>query len=189
MLTRLISGMVLGGVFVNEGLRTQALWYDRKCTFERAQRRAASIQRPLVVVGDPDAGAVTRHVRAYSCGDICVDLEGCPNCPVSMPVDITKGLPGIADNSAVVFVSCVLEYTDDPEAALKEMRRIAGSEENLYVVTVSPHTMTSLLYPGAKWVFEDGRWRPISRAAQTVVAGGVVLAAGTLLASCFRKNT
>ena len=76
---------------------------------------------PIVVVGDPDSGAHTRLYRAYSCGDLCVDK-------VVQVADITPGpVPGIADDSAVVFVSCVLEYVGDAAAAVAELRRMAGA--------------------------------------------------------------
>jgi hypothetical protein len=104
------------------------------------------------VVGDPDAGAHTRLLRAYECGDLCVDLRGCPRCPVVKVADITKGpIEGIADDSAVVYVFCVLEYVEDPRAALRELARIAGTRENLFLVLVEPWTFTAVLYPGARW--------------------------------------
>ena len=36
-------------------------------------------------------------------------------------------------------------------AALKEIARIAGSAENVFVMTVQPWTLTARLYPGARW--------------------------------------
>ena len=146
---------------MNEGLRTYDLHQERKKRFAQAQARAAELSRPLLVVGDPDSGFITRKWRAYSCGDLCVDLSGCPACPMSMSIDITQGVPGVPDNSAVVFVSCVLEYTDDPNAALKHLMRIAGAAENLFVVTVDPLTLTSFLYPGARWRFEGDKFVPV----------------------------
>ena len=114
--------------------------------------RASALGRRLVVIGDPDAGMHTRLMRAYGCGDVCVDLNGCPRCPVTVVADITKKpIPNIADDSAVVFVSCVFEYIAELDAALREVSRIAGSPENLFVVTVQPWTLTARLYPGAHW--------------------------------------
>jgi hypothetical protein len=111
----------------------------RRRAFAAAARRAAELGRPLVVVGDPDAGAHTRLVRAYDCGDLCIDLHGCPKCRIMQAADLTAGpVPGIADDSAVVFVSCVLEYVSDPEAALRELKRMAGSPDNLFLVFVEP---------------------------------------------------
>ena len=53
--------------------------------------------------------------------------------------DLTKGpIEGIADDSAVVFVSCVLEYVTDVEAAIRQLAQIVGSRENLFLVLVEP---------------------------------------------------
>ncbi len=61
-------------------------------------------------------------------------------CRVTQAADLTAGpVPGVADDSAVVFVSCVLEYVSDPEAALLELQRMAGSAENLFIVCSSIH--------------------------------------------------
>ena len=124
---------------------------ERQEVFALAQARAAALGRPLVVVGDPDAGAQTKIARAYGCGDKCLDLTGCPQCAVGKAVDITKGTTPVPPNSAVVFCSCVLEYVPDAPAAVAELRRMAGSDANLFVVGVQPWTLTARLYPGAQW--------------------------------------
>lgn len=148
---RTLMGSILGAVGALEGLAAMARFEDRKRLYAAAEKRATALGRPLVVVGDPDAGMHTRILRAYQCGDICVDLNGCPACPVQYVVDLTKQkVPNLADDSAVVFVSCVLEYVADPEPVLKELLRIAGGPDNLYIVTVQPWTMTATLYPGAR---------------------------------------
>ena len=64
----------------------------RRRGFEAAARRASALGRPLIVVGDPDAGAHTRLVRAYECGDLCIDLRGCPRCQVMQAVDLPKDI-------------------------------------------------------------------------------------------------
>ena len=108
-----------GGKALAEGAFALARWQARRETYDLAARRAAALHRPLVVIGDPDAGASTRLLRAYDCGEVCVDAKGCPMCPVMKVADITAGpIPGIPSNSAVVFVSCVLEYVGDLPAAL-----------------------------------------------------------------------
>lgn len=152
MRTRTLARLLLGTSLVIEAGSALHRFRRRRIMFEAAVRRAAELGRPLVVVGDPDAGAHTRLLRAYECGDLCVDLRGCPRCPVVKVADITKGpIEGIADDSAVVYVSCVLEYVEDPRAALQELARIAGTRENLFLVLVEPWTFTAVLYPGARW--------------------------------------
>ncbi|MCY1062153.1 methyltransferase domain-containing protein [Nannocystis sp. SCPEA4] len=145
-----IAGLVLGGVLGLEGLAALFRFNARSSLFAAAVARAQALGRPLVVVGDPDAGMHTRLARAYGCGDVCVDLGGCPLCPVAIAADITKPLP-FADNSVVVFVACVFEYVDNVEAAYAELLRVAGSPDNLFVVNVQPWTLTAHLYPGANW--------------------------------------
>ena len=151
-LPRSAARFVLGYVGLVEGTAAMIRFRERKAAFQAAVERAAALDRRLIVIGDPDAGMHTRLMRAYGCGDVCVDLNGCPQCPVTVVADITKGpIPDVADDSAVVFVSCVLEYVSEINAALKEIARIAGSAENVFVVTVQPWTLTARLYPGARW--------------------------------------
>lgn len=128
-------------------------------------------------MGDPDAGAHTRLVRAYDCGDLCLDLHGCPRCEVMQAADLTAGpVPGIGDDSAVVFVSCVLEYVSDPEAALRELQRMAGASDNLFMVFVEPWTLTAALYPGARWAVADqnsAAMKPITTSRKAATLGGL----------------
>jgi hypothetical protein len=75
--------------------------------------------------------------------------------------DLTAGpVPGVADDSAVVFVSCVLEYVADPALAAAELRRMAGSLENLFIVFVDPWSLTAIALPGRPVGRRGGRrWR------------------------------
>ena len=147
-----LARLALGGALLVEGGMALRRFEQRRRAFAAAALRASELGRPLVVVGDPDAGAHTRLVRAYDCGDLCIDLYGCPKCQVMQPADVTAGpVPGVPDDSAVVFVSCVLEYVSDPAAALRELNRMAGSPDNLFLVFVEPWTLTAALYPGARW--------------------------------------
>ncbi len=158
-----------------------ALWRfeARRRAFEAAARRATALGRPLVVVGDPDAGAHTRLVRAYECGDLCIDLRGCPRCQVMQAADLTAGpVPGVADDSAVVFVSCVLEYVSDTAAALHELNRMAGSPDNMFLVLVEPWSLTAALYPGARWAGgPDGdrvAMLPVTATRKIATVGGLL---------------
>ncbi len=142
----------LGYAALVEGGAALVRFRERSAAFKAATERATALGRRLVVIGDPDAGLHTRLLRAYGCGDVCVDQNGCPKCPVTVVADITKGpIQEIADDSAVVFVSCVLEYVADLQAALAEVARMAGSSTNVFIVTVQPWTLTARLYPGARW--------------------------------------
>jgi len=144
--------IALGAWLALEGLGALDRFRARKEGFAAAALRAQALKRRLVVVGSPDTGLHTRLLRAYGCGDVCVDLVGCSDCPDSITADITQGpVPGIASNSAVVFVSCVLEYVSDPFTAWQEILRMAGSADNVVLVSVQPWTITSALYPDGKW--------------------------------------
>ena len=183
-LPRTAARFVLGYVGLVEGTAALIRFRERRAAFELAVQRAAALDRRLVVIGDPDAGMHTRLMRAYGCGDVCVDMNGCPKCPMTIVADITKGpIPDVPDNSAVVFVSCVLEYVDDVTAALKEVRRIAGADDNLFIVTVEPWTFTAALYPGARQAGSTpAAMRPIT-AAHKFAASALIgaLVAGALL--------
>jgi hypothetical protein len=122
---------------------------QRSAVYRSALETAQALGRPLVVVGAPDRGATA----GYGCGDISVDIED-SMCPAHLRADITKRLP-FADDSAVVFVSCVLEYVDDYRAALSELERVAGKW--LYLVRVEPWTLAAYLYPGAKRTLRSNR--------------------------------
>ncbi len=152
---RTLARLALGYAAVVEGSAAMIRFREREAAYKAAFERASVLGRTLVVVGDPDAGFHTRLIRAYGCGDVCLDLNGCPQCPVSIVADVTKPLP-FPDDSAVVFVACVLEYVTDPKAAAQEFRRIAGSPSNVFTVFVQPWTLTARLYPNAKWRATSG---------------------------------
>ncbi len=149
---RTAARLLLGYTALVESGAAMVRFRERTAAFMAAMERAVTLNRRLVVIGDPDAGFHTRLARAYGCGDICVDLNGCPKCPMTVVADITKGpIPELAPDSAVVFVSCVLEYVPDLDAALAEIARIAGGADNVFIVNVQPWTLTARLYPNARW--------------------------------------
>jgi hypothetical protein len=179
----------LAGIAAIEGYGALDRFEDRRVLFAQAGKRSAETGRPLVVVGDPDGGTHTRMARAYDCGDICLDLNGCPLCPVAYRVDLTKGpITQVPDDSAVVFVSCVLEYVSDYNKAWAEIMRMAGSPDNVFLVEVQHWTATALLYPGAKQVLHpvkvSGAERPVyeAKAVSTASKVGIVAVIGGLLA-------
>lgn len=183
---RAVAGALLGLTAAVEGVAAMRRFQARKDTFAAAQRRAVGLGRTLVVVGDPDAGLHTRLARAYPCGDVCVDLHGCPACPVQVVADLTKDRLKFADDSVVVFASCVLEYVDDLRPAMDELMRVAGPD-NLFIVTVQPWTITAALYPGATWrdvsrKHDAFAMERVSRVRKTVYAGTLAaLLAGVVI--------
>ena len=121
-------------------------WFARRqkrfAMYADAQALAKKLGKPLVVVGAPDRGMT----RGPGCGDMVIDIDF-SLCPNFVQADICKRIP-LADNSAVIFVSCVLEYVSDVNAAMRELMRVSGG--NLFVARVEPWTLTAYLYPGAK---------------------------------------
>jgi hypothetical protein len=87
MNVRSFARITLGAALLAESGMALRRFEARRRGFEAAARRASALGRPLVVVGDPDAGAHTRLVRAYECGDLCIDLRGCPRCQVMQAAD------------------------------------------------------------------------------------------------------
>jgi len=174
---RIAAATGLLATLAYEGAVAMGRFRRRQNQFEAATKRSMETRRQLVVVGDPNAGLHTRLVQAYDCGAVCVDLNGCPACPVSIAADITKGVGKLEDDSSVVYVSCVLEYVDAIKPAMEELKRIAGSEENLFLVFVDPMSLTAFLYPWGKRRAADEK----GNSWHEVTLGQKVLGAGALL--------
>lgn len=179
---QLVARLTLGALATAELVGAASRFHDRQVQFANAQARARATGRRLVVVGAPSAGAHTRLMPAYDCGDVCVDIDGCPACPVSETVDLARGRTTVPDNSAVVFVSCVLEYVSDPAAAMREIVRMAGDASNVFLVAVQPWTATSVLYPAvvSKVDAQTGAAEPVTATQQ---AATVALLAGLAVAA------
>lgn len=123
----------------------------RRQTYERALLRSRETGKPLVVIGAPSAGAVNCTLGPdYDCGDLCIDIEGCPGCATAATGPAELVLEGMDTDSAVVFISCTLEYVDDADRVWREAHRVAGGD--VYIVTVEPWTLTAWFYPGTRRV-------------------------------------
>jgi hypothetical protein len=137
-----------------------------------AEIQAKALGRPLLVIGAPDHGMT----GGYPCGDITADNEPSSSCPNFVQVDLSSQRLPLADNSVVVFISCVLEYVPDLQTALAELWRVSGGE--IYLVRVQPWTLTAFFYPGAQRIlpWSSGRVSDglLSRPAQPLtVQGGI----------------
>ena len=82
----------------------------------------------------------------YGCGDETVDLTGCPNCPNGKKSDMLAHLKTKESNSQIIFISCVLEYLDDIDQVINEIIRVAGSLDNVFVVTVGEKSLSAYFY-------------------------------------------
>jgi hypothetical protein len=176
---RTAARLALGALVVGSVVSNVSRQNARRDGYAAALARARATGRRLVVVGDPHAGMVTRALPAYGCGDVCVDLGACPACPVSEAVNLDTGRTSVPDDSAVVFVSCVLEYVSDPVAAMREIGRMAGSPDNVFLVVVQPWTLAATFYPGAQRTIArraDGGIdvTPVTTTRKAVLAAGVI---------------
>jgi len=100
------------------------------------------------VIGAPGGGVINRLVgQDYGCGDMAIDVQP-TRCPREMQMRAEDALPQLPNESAVIYISCTLEYVDDVHQVMAECRRIAGP--NVFVADVEPWSLTAWLYPGAK---------------------------------------
>lgn len=124
--------------------------------YQLAKARAAKTGKPLAVVGSPGLGQSGARGNAYSCGDLCVDIRGCPVCGAK-PCDLTDqgGIP-VRPGGAVVFVSYVLEYVDDCDAAWREVVRACGNPKtDAFVAYVQPWATWTRIGTGCNWILES----------------------------------
>lgn len=121
----------------------------RRSVFEEAQRRAVELSRPLLVLGDPDGGAINHFLgRSWQCGDLCVDPQGCGICQ-----DWTQGQPEqvlatLGADSYVVYDSGLFAKAQDGRALLEQMKRVSGGE--VFMADATPWTLTAFFGPGRK---------------------------------------
>ena len=67
--------------------------FRRQTTYQKAVKRSKQINKPLIVIGSPDAGFMNSIYSVYGCGDVCVDLVGCKACKISIKgnvIDVLK---------------------------------------------------------------------------------------------------
>lgn len=143
---------IIGLLILYELVLTYTRYLKRKRIFDIAKKSAQDLGKPLMVIGDPDNGATNfMFGRCYECGDVCLDITGCPSCSNGIKQKIEDYLPTLECNSYVIFISCVLEYVDTNKLdfIMKEINRVSGG--NYYIVSVEPMSLTALLYP-TRWI-------------------------------------
>lgn len=154
-MSRWLKLLLAVGAF--EGIQSLRRFSERKRVFTQAKARAAALRRPLLVIGDPDTGAHTMWLRAYDCGDVCLDMTGCPKCAKGLAVTLGEQPIPLPANSHVVYISCVMELVDRLNPAWQEVLRVAGGEANVFMTPIGTFSLTSFFYPGVKWrIAQDG---------------------------------
>ncbi len=122
----------------------------RRRIYQMAYARSKETGLPLLVVGDPYNGIASKSTGAdYGCGDVCLDLTGCPGC-ASRHVKILKGsmeelLPVIDLSKYIVYISCVLEYVNDLPVFLESLKQVRKG--NLFIVNVERYSLVAYIYP------------------------------------------
>lgn len=116
--------------------------YRRRNFYNKAYEKSKKSNKQLLVIGNPDAGFINKNIyKCYDCGDICLDLNGCNNCPRQIKGDLLKEIKKLESNKYIIFESCVLEYIDKihiPEIT-KELNRVSGGD--LYQVRNFPNIL------------------------------------------------
>ena len=146
-----------------EGLAFLDRLASRRGMHLRARERARTTGRPLVVVGAPSGGFVRGPLAQYACGDLpCVDLGGCALCGAPSRDLRRRGAIPVKDGGAVVLVSHVLEYVDDPEGAPYQGAGIDAAWREVVRACGSPSTdaFVAHVQPWARWarVVYPQRW-------------------------------
>ncbi len=147
---RTLARLGLSGVAVAETAATWKRWERRQQLFRAAGEQAEATQRTLRVVLPRREGWFNRSMRLYEYGARYGDIFVHGSESIIIADTLAAGVP-IADDSAVVYVACVLEYVTDLRRTMDEILRIAGDIENVFIVTVQPWTLTAALHPQARW--------------------------------------
>jgi hypothetical protein len=137
------------------------VFYDRakrrKDMFAKALAAKNRTGKPIMVIGDPATDNYSLTKFDYGCGDLCVDINGCPNCANAQTRDINYGFSDFADNSHVVFVSCTLEYSNDIYSVYDELMRISGGD--LFIVAIEPNSIKTNLARNLGYSQFNRKWR------------------------------
>ena len=118
----------------------------RRVVYQKAKKRAKETGKKLLVIGDPYNGIASKSTGIdYSCGDVCIDLTGCPMCPESIKGRLEDTIGNLNLDEYVVYISCVLEYVDDLEYINKFLDKV--NKKDLFVVNVEWYSFMAWFYP------------------------------------------
>ena len=106
--------------------------------YKQALKLSKKLNKKLLVVGCPWSGGFSGKIslllKLYGCGDILIDIKKKSKCPNHVESDLKSFLTQQEDNSYVIFISVVLEYIDDIEETIIELKRVSGT--NIYIVPI-----------------------------------------------------
>ena len=131
---------ILIGVIILDCFFSLYRIYRRINLYNQAYEKSKSSNKELLVIGNPYSGFINKNIyQCYDCGDICLDLNGCGDCPKQIKGDLLEELKKMESKKYVIFESCVLEYINDnflSEIKI-ELDRVSGGD--LYQVRNSPY--------------------------------------------------
>lgn len=112
--------------------------FRRYYYYKAALYKAQKLNKKLVVVGCPLSGGLSGKIsllfKLYGCGDILIDIKKNSKCQNHISIDLLSYLSQQENNSCIIFVSVVLEYIENIDETLIELKRVSGG--NLYVVPI-----------------------------------------------------
>lgn len=145
MLGSILVGVLFAGMW--EGATQLRDINNRKDLYTQARTAADEKGKPLLVVGKP----TIYGVRMHPCGDVCLDLQGCPECPSAVQGDVRNMTMFTDKQFGAVFCSHVLEHLplDQAQIAYRELQRVA---DTVFIALPSPVAFWTVINPDHKWV-------------------------------------
>lgn len=125
---------------------------NRRRMFEKAEARALAVQKPLLVIGDPNGGW-THDTHGF--GDVCLDMTGCPDAPKGIRCVLGQDRIPLANDSHVVFICYTLELVPNIVHAWREICRVAGGAQNVFLLSLDKkQELAAFSYPGVQWLLD-----------------------------------
>lgn len=134
------AGVVVG----REAWHELALHRRRGVLYAQALERARALGKPLLVIGAPTAGVVTRFLMpSYGCGSVLLDTIPCPDCELQICGPLLDALRTMDDGQFVVFVGHGLEDAPNLVDLAVELDRVSGG--HLFIAHRHHATLVALL--------------------------------------------
>ena len=127
--------------------------YNRIVQYNEAYQLSKELNKPLLVIGDPNNGFMSKIFGSYPCGDLCLDLVGCKGCANQIQGDAFQELKKMKDNSYIIFESCVLECIPHNKQVKEEILRVSGNK--YYEVRIGLSILNLGYYPGGLFTGES----------------------------------
>ncbi len=134
--------------------------------YKLAKRLSIQLNKPLLVIGDPAESSTNFIFGNYSCGDICIDMNGCKcnSNVINIKNKLEDELHKFKDNSVVIFESETLEYVDKDKIdyVIDELLRI--SNNNIFSVhELKPNSVLTSIKTNGYSFFNNILNKPIHK--------------------------